>query len=42
LIEFLGQHPFCERDRDAIVDFIASQISTSDLDALALTDEPAR
>lgn len=37
LIEFLGHHEFCDRDREAIVEFLASQISTADLEALALT-----
>lgn len=37
LVRFLGEHEFCEPDRDAIVDFLARQISTNDLDSLAVT-----
>lgn len=39
LVEFLGHHEFCDRDREAIVEFLAAQISTNDLEALALTSE---
>lgn len=41
-ITFLGEANFCDRDRDLIAEFLASQVDVSDLTQIPEIEEPTR
>ena len=40
LIKFLSEHEFCDRDREQIIDFIASQLDVDNMVSLPSAEEP--